>query len=75
MNALAAEIALRLESAQIVLTTEHFCADLNVECDALSRLAQGKEIPSRLLSVARALPRSRVPSFFWAWPREILEAQ
>ena len=57
-NRLAAEIA--LDCAQLDLDTilgDHFRGSLNVEADALSRLAEGKEIPQRL----RPLPRASVP--------------
>ena len=75
MNALAAEIALRFESAQVHSTSEHISGTLNFECDALSSLAQGAVVPSALVSVPRASARPRVASFFWAWTRELLQAQ
>ena len=73
MNALAAEIGLRLESVGVFLEQDHFRGDLNTECDALSRLEAGATVPPRLLSVPRLIPPPRDASFFWAWPREILE--
>ena len=75
MNALAAEIALRFESAQVHSASEHISGTLNFECDALSRLAQGAAVPSALVSVPQASARPRAASFFWAWTRELLEAQ
>ena len=75
MNALAAEIALRFESAQVHSASEHISGTLNFECDALSRLAQGAAVPSALVSVPQASARLRAASFFWAWTRELLEAQ
>ena len=72
MNALAAELGLRLESAGVTMAHEHYRGVLNFECDALSRLAEGAQVPARLLAVPRAVPRERVASFFWAWPRELL---
>jgi hypothetical protein len=56
MNAMAAEIAMRLESAQVSWIPEHFKGVLNFECDALSRIAQGAAVPARLTS---ALCQSR----------------
>ena len=73
MNALAAEIALRFESAQIHAVTEHLSGTLNFECDALSRLAQGASIPAALAGTLRSAARPRVASFFWAWTRELLD--
>ena len=66
MNAIAVEIAIRLESAQVILSPEHFRGTLNFECDALSRLAQGAKVPERLLGVERALPKPRQRPFLWA---------
>ena len=66
MNAIAVEIAIRLESAQVCLSPEHFRGTLNFECDALSRLAQGAAIPASLASVPRSLPKPRARHFFWA---------
>jgi hypothetical protein len=74
MNALAAELALRFESAQVHMTGEHLSGTLNFACDALSRLSEGTaRVPEALAGVARATPRPRVPAFFWAWPRAMLE--
>ena len=72
MNALAAELALRFESAQVHITPEHLSGTLNFQCDALSRISQGAEVPQVLRSRPRASPRPRLPSFFWAWPRSLL---
>ena len=66
MNAIAVEIAIRLESAEVTLSPEHLRGALNFECDALSRLAQGAAIPERLQGVQRSLPRPRQQQFFWA---------
>ena len=75
MNAIAAELALRFESAQVHFTPEHLNGTLNFHCDALSRLAQGAAVPKALLGTPRVSPRPRVPAFFWAWPRELLSSQ
>ena len=75
MNAIAVEIAIRLESAQVILSPEHFRGTLNFECDALSRLAQGAKVPERLLGVERALPKLRQRSFFWAVFDKRLDAE
>ncbi|CAK0840856.1 unnamed protein product, partial [Prorocentrum cordatum] len=48
MNALAAELALRFESANVHVSLEHVAGTLNFECDALSRISQGAEIPRSL---------------------------
>ena len=69
MNALTAEIALRLEAYDVQVLPEHMPAVLNFECDSLSRLAQGASISSRLSQLPRAWPRPRPASFFWAWPQ------
>ncbi len=73
MNALAAELALRFESAQVHMAPEHVSGTLNFACDALSRLSKGAKIPAALAGVARVTPRPRLPAFFWAWPRTLLE--
>ena len=73
MNAICAEIALRLECAMLTVRAEHYRGTLNFECDALSRLSQGALVPERLRSVRRDLPKPRSASFFWAWPRALLE--
>ena len=69
MNFVAAEIALRVESAHILLDAEHVKGILNFECDALSRLGQGEAIPKRLQSVVRVNPKPRNEAFFWSVPR------
>ena len=66
MNAIAVEIAIRMESAQVSLAPEHLRGALNFECDALSRLAQGAQIPEKLIGITRSSPKPRVRSFFWA---------
>ena len=48
MNAIAAEIALRLESASVRVIPEHLSGTFNFQCDAFSRLAIGAHIPSCL---------------------------
>ena len=69
MNAIAAEIALRLEIGKIELQAEHLTGTLNFDCDALSRLAmEGKKVPQKLVSVRRDVVPHRGPSFFWGWP-------
>jgi hypothetical protein len=73
MNALAAELALRFESAQIHFKAEHFNGTLNFECDALSRLAQGAAMPGSLKGIPQAKTRQRCADFFWAWPRALLQ--
>ena len=75
MNALCAEIALRVEVAAIQLKHEHYVAVLNFEADALSRLSRGATMPSRLAHVERPLVPARSFSSFWAWPRELREAK
>ena len=75
MNALAAELALRFESAQVHVIPEHLSGTLNFQCDALSRLAQGAVVPLVLKATPRISPKLRSPSFFWAWPRDLLQHQ
>jgi hypothetical protein len=74
MNALAAELALRFESAQVHFWAEHFNGTLNFECDALSRLAQGAAMPGILKGIPQAKTRQRAADFFWAWPRALLQS-
>lgn len=69
MNALAAELALRFESASVHVLPEHLSGTLNCQCDALSRLAQEEQVPSSLAKVRRVSTRPCSSSFFWAWPR------
>ena len=71
MNALSVEIALRMESAMVHMDLEHYRGSINFECDALSRLAQGAEIPSRLLDIPQTLLQPRSLSFFWGWPKTL----
>ena len=75
INALCAEIALRVEVAAIQLRHEHYAAVLNFEADALSRLSRGAAMPSRLAHVERQPVPARSFSSFWAWPRELREAK
>ena len=65
MNAIAAEIALRLEIAGVQLLPEHLAGTLNFDCDALSRLGKDFKAPAKLNSVKRDTPKQRVASFFW----------
>jgi len=67
MNALAAELALRFESAQVDMVPEHLSGTLNFDCDVLSRLAQdGIKVPAALRAVPRASCLQQLPSFSWA---------
>jgi hypothetical protein len=75
MNALAAELALRLESAAVSMVPEHLSGILNFECDALSRLAQGAAVPRALDGALRVHPRLLSQDFFWAWPRSLLRTR
>ena len=75
MNAIAAELALRLECAHVQAVPEHLSGTLNFQCDALSRMALGAALPAALAGVPRVSPRSPEASFFWAWPRALLQAQ
>jgi hypothetical protein len=72
MNALCAEIALRLEAFMLPLEVEHFHSVINFECDALSRLSQGAKVPERIAGLPRLEPQPRSAQFFWAWPRTLL---
>lgn len=57
VNRLAAELALQLElMGAEAIAGHHWRNVLNIEADALSRLTEGKAIPSRLLT----LPRDQV---------------
>ena len=71
MNALAAEIALRLECADVQTAPEHLSGTLNFTCDALSRLSEGAAMPAILAGIQRDHPRPRCKAFFWAWPRSL----
>lgn len=58
-NRLAAEIALLLEETGAeTVSGQHWRNEINIEADALSRLTEGKEVPTRL----RPLPREPVPT-------------
>jgi len=72
MNALAAELGLRLHYHGIALSPEHFRGEINFECDALSRLSQGAQIPASLDGIQRAVPPMRGRDMFWAWPRDMV---
>ncbi len=74
MNAIVAEVAIRCEEVEIEFVGEHYAGEINVECDALSRLAVGATIPSILSRIPRCWPRARDASFFRAWPRDLLNA-
>ena len=52
MNALAAEVALRVIGSRLDL--RHISGVSNYEADALSRLHAGKEVPAQLRHVERA---------------------
>ena len=66
MNAIAAEVALRLEVAGVHLLPEHLSETLNFDCDALSRLQkEGVEIPEKLKDVPRHIAKDRVAAYFW----------
>ena len=66
MNAIASEIALRLEIAGVQFLPEHLSGTLNFDCDALSRLhKEGIEVPKKLVGIPRTTPKDRVQSFFW----------
>ena len=65
MNALAAEIALRLECANVFTVPEHVAGKLNFDCDAVSRLSEGAQLPAILGNVRRDVPKPRQPRFFW----------
>jgi hypothetical protein len=69
MNALCAEMALRAECAMVDLRLEHYEGVLNFETDALSRLAQGTDIPERLHGISKSSVVPRSVQFFWAWPK------
>ena len=73
MNAIMAEIAIRLESANAQVLPEHLSGTLNFECDALSRLSEGADLPATLRSVLRVKPRDLVPGFFLSWPKTLLQ--
>ena len=70
MNMLAAEVGLRVVGHEIDLC--HISGVSNYEADALSRLFQGKEVPSHLRHVERTRAPVRCKEFFLAWPRELV---
>ena len=75
VNTIAAEIALELENLRAdALAPEHFRGILNVEADALSRLSEGKQIPTRLLKAINKKVPARDHHFFRAWPAEWAQA-
>ena len=67
MNALGAEIGIRMASYRAYFQVAHVPGVCNVECDALSRLSCGYQVPASLLEVARTGGTSRRGSFFLAW--------
>ena len=71
MNALAVEIALRLECASVVVEHEHLEATLNFHCDALSRLSEGHEVPAAVRHIEPDSLPARGPEFWWAWTSEL----
>ena len=67
LNELAQEVALELEAAGLeVVAGEHLRGLLNVEADALSRLAEGAEVPPRLRGTPRSVAPPRGNSFYKA---------
>ena len=52
----------------IEMDFEHYVGTLTFEADALSRLAQGAEVPERLLHVPQHTAPVRSEAFYWAWP-------
>ena len=73
MSAIAAELALPLESAQAHVLPEHLSGTLNFERDALSRVAHGAKAPHSLLAVRRSVPTRRSASLYCAWHRDLLQ--
>ncbi|CAK0867373.1 unnamed protein product, partial [Prorocentrum cordatum] len=60
MNAVAAEIALRLECAGVQVVPEHLAGMFDFECDALSRIGEGAEMPGSLLRPAQCMWAGRL---------------
>ena len=76
----AAEIALRLECANVFTVPEHVADTLNFDCDALSRLSEGAQLPAILGNVRCDVPKPRQPGFFLVmacyvacWPSEAVQ--
>ena len=68
MNALAAEIAIKMESLQCeLLMGEHVPGTFNFVADALSRLDKGKPLPTSLHDSERRDPPERGEGFDKAW--------
>ena len=65
LNDMAKELALALEvcAAEAVLG-EHYRGIVNVEADALSRLAEGAQLPARRRCVQRTLAPARTPGWY-----------
>ena len=72
MHSIAAEIDQRVISLQIELV--HVAGVANDEAHALSRLCQGKSVPSHLAEVERLPAPARNAAFFLAWSRDFAEA-
>eukprot|EP00971_Amphidinium_carterae_P269796 5352379-Amphidinium_carterae.1 len=68
MNALAAELGIRVEAFGFQFELEHFRGHLNHAADALSRLAEGASVPAWLSGVAQARLPERSFNWFRAWP-------
>ena len=71
MSALGAEIGIRTPSCKAYFHVAHIRGLLNVDCDALSRLSCGYEVPENLLGAHRTEAPPRRGSFFLAWPRRM----
>ena len=72
MGALAAVIAQRLECANVFTVPEHVAGALNFDCDALSWLSEGAQLPAILGNVRRDVPKTWKPGFFWGRRAELL---
>ena len=71
MNALAGELALRMEQARATLSlAEHIPGVLNFVADALSRLGAGSRLPVSLAAARRFEAPGRGRDFWLAWPQE-----
>ena len=73
MNAIASEIALRLDKNRITFDiSEHIPGLLNYIADSLSRLSEGAKLPECLEAAQRfsAPSRSRDSGFLICWPQD-----
>lgn len=66
-NYIAAEISLLLEACNVHLKLDHIRTEANLEADALSRLSEGKSVPSALRSIKATPPPERA-KLFQVWP-------